>query len=221
MTTIFLILNLALNISTNKIMNEKKYLALGDSYTIGESVKESERYPIQLAVKLKGDNIILSEVNIIAKTGWTTDELNAAIDQKNPNNDYDFVTLLIGVNNQYRGRDTANYRDEFAALLERSIGFTSSKENVIVISIPDWGVTPFAKEKGKDKQQVTSEIDIFNKINLEETLKRNIKYVDVTDISREALNDLSLLAEDGLHPSGKMYSLWVERIYPIAKSILE
>ena len=134
---------------------------------------------------------------------------------------FSLFTLLIGVNNQYRGRDTANYRDEFAALLERAIGFTSSKENVIVISIPDWGVTPFAKEKGKDQQQVTTEIEIFNKINLEETLKRNIKYVDVTDISREALNDLSILAEDGLHPSGKMYSLWVDRIYPIAKSILE
>lgn len=221
MTTIFLILNLALNISTNKIMNEKKYLALGDSYTIGESVKESERYSMQLAEKLKEDNIILSDVNIIAKTGWTTDELNAAIDKRNPNNDYDLVTLLIGVNNQYRGRDTANYRKEFSTLLEKAIGFTSSKENVIVISIPDWGFTPFAKEKGKDQKQVSAEIDIFNKINLEETLKRNIKYVDVTDISREALNDLSLLAEDGLHPSGKMYSLWVERIYPIAKSILE
>lgn len=221
MTIIFLILNLALNISTNKIMNEKKYLALGDSYTIGEGVKESERYPIQLKDKLKEAGINLNEVNIIAKTGWTTDELNAAIDKQNPNSDYDLVTLLIGVNNQYRGRDTANYRDEFAALLERAIGFTSSKENVIVISIPDWGVTPFAKEKGKDQQQVTTEIEIFNKINLEETLKRNIKYVDVTDISREALNDLSILAEDGLHPSGKMYSLWVDRIYPIAKSILE
>ncbi|MAT58642.1 MAG: lysophospholipase [Ignavibacteriae bacterium] len=221
MTIIFLILNLALNISTNKIMNEKKYLALGDSYTIGEGVKESERYPIQLKDKLKEVGINLNEVNIIAKTGWTTDELNAAIDKQNPNSDYDLVTLLIGVNNQYRGRDTANYRDEFAALLERAIGFTSSKENVIVISIPDWGVTPFAKEKGKDQQQVTTEIEIFNKINLEETLKRNIKYVDVTDISREALNDLSILAEDGLHPSGKMYSLWVDRIYPIAKSILE
>lgn len=221
MTIIFLILNLALNISTNKIMNEKKYLALGDSYTIGEGVKESERYPIQLKDKLKEAGINLNEVNIIAKTGWTSDELNAAIDKQNPNSDYDLVTLLIGVNNQYRGRDTANYRDEFAALLERAIGFTSSKENVIVISIPDWGVTPFAKEKGKDQQQVTTEIDIFNKINLEETLKRNIEYLDVTDISREALNDLSLLAEDGLHPSGKMYSLWVDRIYPIAKSILE
>lgn len=221
MTIIFLILNLALNISTNKIMNEKKYLALGDSYTIGEGVKESERYPIQLKDKLKEAGINLNEVNIIAKTGWTTDELNAAIDKQNPNSDYDLVTLLIGVNNQYRRRDTANYRDEFAALLERAIGFTSSKENVIVISIPDWGVTPFAKEKGKDQQQVTTEINIFNKINFEETLKRNIKYVDVTDISREALNDLSLLAEDGLHPSGKMYSLWVEKIFPIAKSILE
>lgn len=137
MTIIFLILNLALNISTNKIMNEKKYLALGDSYTIGEGVKESERYPIQLKDKLKEAGINLNEVNIIAKTGWTTDELNAAIDKQNPNGDYDLVTLLIGVNNQYRERDTANYRDEFAALLERAIGLTSSKENVIVISIPD------------------------------------------------------------------------------------
>lgn len=221
MTTIFLILNLALNITTNKIMNDKKYLALGDSYTIGESVAVSERYPIQLAEELKGAGINLSEVNIIAKTGWTTDELDEDITKESPSNDYDLVTLLIGVNNQYRGRDTSNYRNEFSDLLDRVVRFTSSKENVIVISIPDWGVTPFAKEKGRDQEKVRNEIDAYNKINLEESIKRNIKYVDVTEISRKAELDKSLLAKDGLHPSGKMYSLWVEKIFPLAKSILE
>ena len=212
---------LLLNINTKEPMINKKYLALGDSYTIGESVLKSERYPNQLKTELEKNNITLDAVDIIAKTGWTTDELSSAIDEKNPKNDYDLVTLLIGVNNQYRGRDSANYRKEFSDLLDRAIGFTTSKENVIVISIPDWGVTPFALQKGKDKLNIGQEIDNYNRINFEETLKRKVKYVDVTELSRRAEKDKTLLADDGLHPSGKMYSLWVEDIFPIAKSILE
>jgi len=183
-----------------------RYLALGDSYTIGESVPESERYPVQLARELK-----MGEPEIIAKTGWTTDELNAAIDKANPHGPYDLVTLLIGVNNQYRGRGADEYRTQFVALLQRAIGFAGGKtKNVVVVSIPDWGVTPFAK--GRDRAKIAREIDQFNAINREETLRAGARYVDITAESRQAANDTALVAGDGLHPSGKMYSEWTRMI---------
>ncbi len=183
-----------------------RYLALGDSYTIGESVAVEERWPVQLAKRWK-----LGEPEIIAKTGWTTDELNAAIDKANPQGPYGLVTLLIGVNNQYRGRSSAQYRDEFRALLQRAVGFAGGKaKNVIVVSIPDWGVTPFAKER--DRAKIAREIDEFNAINREETAKAGARYVDITPISRRAASDESLVAPDGLHPSGKMYTEWVGEI---------
>jgi len=183
-----------------------RYLALGDSYTIGESVPESERYPVQLARELK-----MGEPEIIAKTGWTTDELNAAIDKANPHGPYDLVTLLIGVNNQYRGRGADEYRTQFVALLQRAIGFAGGKtKNVVVVSIPDWGVTPFAK--GRDRAKIAREIDQFNAINREETLRAGARYVDITPESRQAANDTALVAGDGLHPSGKMYSEWTRMI---------
>jgi len=183
-----------------------RYLALGDSYTIGESVTESDRYPVQLAHALK-----MSEPVIIAKTGWTTDELNAAIDKADPHGPYDLVTLLIGVNNQYRGRSADEYRTQFAALLQRAIGFAGGKaRNVVVISIPDWGVTPFAK--GRDRAKIAREIDQFNAINREETMRAGARYVDITPFSRTAANDATLVAGDGLHPSGKMYSEWTRLI---------
>ena len=183
-----------------------RYLALGDSYTIGESVPESERYPVQLARELK-----MGEPEIIAKTGWTTDELNAAIDKADPHGPYDLVTLLIGVNNQYRGRSADEYRTQFVALLQRAIGFAGGKtKNVVVVSIPDWGVTPFAK--GRDRAKIALEIDQFNAINREETLRAGARYVDITPESRQAANDAALVAGDGLHPSGKMYSEWTRMI---------
>jgi lysophospholipase L1-like esterase len=183
-----------------------RYLALGDSYTIGESVAESDRYPVQLAHALK-----IGEPQIIAKTGWTTDELNAAIDRADPHGPYGLVTLLIGVNNQYRGRSADEYRQQFAGLLQRAIGFAGGKaKNVVVISIPDWGVTPFAKNR--DRAKIGREIDQFNAINREETAKAGARYVDITPESRKAADDKSLVAEDGLHPSGKMYSEWTQLI---------
>ena len=181
-------------------------LALGDSYTIGESVAETDRYPVQLAHALK-----IGEPQIIAKTGWTTDELNAAIDKADPHGPFDLVTLLIGVNNQYRGRSADEYRQQFTGLLQRAIGFAGGKaKNVVVISIPDWGVTPFAKDR--DRAKIAREIDQFNAINREETLKAGARYVDITPESRKAANDPSLVAGDGLHPSGKMYSEWTQLI---------
>lgn len=188
-----------------------RYLALGDSYTIGESVAASERFPVQLAKQLG-----LGEPEIIAKTGWTTDELNAAIDAAKPHSPYELVTLLIGVNNQYRGRDTEQYRREFAALLQRAIGFAGGHaKHVVVVSIPDWGITPFAE--GRDRAKIAREIDQFNAINREETQRAGAHYADITPVSRR---ETTLIAPDGLHPSGAMYTKWVDVIVPEARTAL-
>jgi lysophospholipase L1-like esterase len=195
--------------TTPASVEHTRYLALGDSYTIGESVPESDRFPVQLARQLG-----LGDPQIIAKTGWTTDELNAAIDAAHPTGPYELVTLLIGVNNQYRGRDAEQYRGEFAALLQRAIGFAGGKaSNVIVVSIPDWGVTPFAE--GRDRAKIGAEIDHYNAINREETMKAGAKYADITPVSR--VSDPALFAGDGLHPSGKQYAEWVKVIAPIVQ----
>jgi lysophospholipase L1-like esterase len=184
----------------------RRYLALGDSYTIGESVDASERFPVQLARALN-----LGEPQIIAKTGWTTDELNAAIDAANPEGPFDLVTLLIGVNNQYRGRSADEYRTQFAALLQRAIGFAGGDASkVVVVSIPDWGVTPFAE--GRDRATIAAEIDQFNAINRDEAQRAGAKWVDITPISRGS--DPALVAPDGLHPSGKQYAAWANAIAP-------
>ncbi len=192
-----------------------KFLALGDSYTIGESVDESERWPVQLAAALSKRDVSIADPVIIARTGWTTDELNAAIDKANTDKSgtFDLVTLLIGVNNQYRGRSAEEYRSEFKALLQRAIGFVGGKpSHVIVISIPDWGVMPFAE--GRDHKQIAKEIDVFNAINWEEAVRAGVQYADITPISREAGRYPELIASDGLHPSGVQYKSWVETIEP-------
>ena len=201
--------------------NSCRYLALGDSYTIGESVQPSERWPVQLVNLLRKEQIEIDDPLIIAKTGWTTDELMDGIEKEKPDGTYDVVSLLIGVNNQYQGRSTDEYRKEFRTLLERSIVFAGGKaSHVIVLSIPDWGVTPFAE--GRDREQIGIEIDEFNEINLEEAERRGVHYVDVTPISREASDNLTLLAADGLHPSGKMYEAWarlvLSTILPVLRS---
>lgn len=189
-----------------------RYLALGDSYTIGESAAENERFPNQLASLLTQEGYA-AEVTLIARTGWTTSELWAGIQMTHVQPPYDFVSLLIGVNNQYRGHDLEHYRDEFRLLLEKSIEFAGGETNrVFVLSIPDWGVTPFAA--GRDQGLIAHEVDLFNAVNREETEKAGAHYVDITAISRRAVKDRSLVANDGLHPSGIMYGLWVEMIYP-------
>lgn len=188
------------------------YLALGDSYTIGESVAEHERYPNILAKILRGKNVQLSDPQIIAKTGWTTDELKTAMNQANVyGKKFDWVSLLIGVNNQYRGRDVELFRKEFAALLDDAISLAGNNPNhVFVVSIPDWGITPFGKKS--PKQNISENIDRYNSVKKEETLKKKVIFVDITPISRMADKDLSLIANDGLHPSGKMYKMWAEKI---------
>jgi len=206
----------------NKMQGLKtmRYLALGDSYTIGESVAEAERWPVQLATRLQATGVPLEPPQIIARTGWTTDELMTAIERQNPQGPFDLVSLLIGVNNQYRGRDSAEYRAQFHTLLQTALTLAGGKpSHVIVLSIPDWGVTPFGR--GNDRPKIASEIDQFNAINREETVQAGAHYVDITPISRQAAGDATLIAEDGLHPSGKMYRLWVELVEPIAQAALK
>jgi lysophospholipase L1-like esterase len=184
---------------------EVNYLALGDSYTIGESVLEQDRWPNQLADQLK-----LAHPKIIATTGWRTDDLASAIKNADLKDEYDLVSLLIGVNNQFQGKSAAQYEIEFEQLLKTSIKLAKGKtKNVFVVSIPDYGFTPY----GKPKQEIiTKQIDQFNAINKRITEKYKIAYFNITEISRKGLEDPTLVAEDGLHPSGKMYSLWVELI---------
>ncbi len=196
------------------------YLALGDSYTIGEGVAEEDRYPVQLRDTLETQGVVIEKLQIIARTGWTTDQLSDAMDNSQLDPSYDLVTLLIGVNNQYRGRNPENYRPEFIELLNRAIGLAGNDPSrVIVLSIPDWGVTPFAS--GRDSAQIASEIDAYNAINRQASEMAGVAWIDVTPISREAANRPELLASDNLHPSGLMYRYWVEYLYPIAYQILK
>lgn len=190
------------------------YLALGDSYTIGEAVSENQSFPYQLIPQLKSLGLdVVAKPKIIAKTGWTTDDLQSAIKAENLTQKYDIVTLLIGVNNQYRGYSATTYRKEFVALLQTAIGFANgNKKHVFVVSIPDWGVTPFGKNSGKSTAVIAQEIDAFNAVNKEETLALGVSYTDITPGSRNAATDVSLVATDGLHPSGKMYGEWAVKI---------
>jgi lysophospholipase L1-like esterase len=188
-------------------------LALGDSYTIGEQVEGQLNFPNQLVTLLNQKGFDFSPPAIVAKTGWTTDELQAAVKQANLHKSYDFVTLLIGVNNQYRGRSEQEYAPEFEALLKQAIHFAGNEtDHVIVLSIPDWGVTPFAQAHGRDKIQVAREIDTYNDTNRQIADRYHVHYVNVTAWTREAAIDHSLLAADGLHPSAKEYKRWAEKI---------
>lgn len=191
------------------------YLALGDSYTIGEAVAQNQSFPYQLAVMLNAQGVKAAMPGIIAKTGWTTGELQTAIQTAAITSKYDIVTLLIGVNNQYRGNSIDVYRTEFKALLQTAIGFAGgNKAHVFVVSIPDWGVTPFGKGSGRDVKSISKAIDAFNAVNKEETISAGVSYTDITPESRNVDTDVSLAASDGLHPSGKMYQEWVTLLAP-------
>ncbi len=191
-----------------------RYLALGDSYTIGEGVSEQERWPVLLATRLRAEGIPVAHPEIVAATGWTTDELSTAIDEADPQGPYDFVTLLIGVNNQYRGRGADEYRLDFRTLLNRAVAFADGiASHVLVISIPDWGATRFAN--GRDRENIGFEIDQFNEINREEA--RSAGYLDITPLSR---TQGKMVVEDGLHPNGNAYAAWVEVLLPVAHAQL-
>lgn len=209
--------------SPDTISNSKSYtyLALGDSYTIGEQVKQEESFPFQLQNALKANNFNVKAPKIIATTGWTTNELQNAIKQVNLTEKYDFVTLLIGVNNQYRGYSIETYKKEFSELLQQAIAFANGDKNkVFVVSIPDWGVTPFANGGPRSAQTIAEEIDIFNAANKQITLAAGVSYTDITPASRNAANDLALVASDGLHPSGKMYNQWAAALLPKITAVL-
>jgi lysophospholipase L1-like esterase len=198
-----------------------RYLALGDSYTIGEGVAEDGRWPLQLARALRDAGIPLADPRIIATTGWTTDELSAAIDAAEPPGDYDFVSLLIGVNNQYRGRDLDNYRAEFAALLERAIGFAGGDPGrVLVLSIPDWGATRFGRESGRDTGAIARELDAYNAAARAACSARGVAFVDITAASRAHGAQAAMLADDGLHPSAAAHADWARLALPVARRLL-
>ena len=187
------------------------YLALGDSYTIGESVELANSFPYQLKNSMGSKGYSITTPKIIAVTGWTTGDLKSAIAQANLTQKYDVVTLLIGVNNQYRGYSQTDYHTEFVQLLNTAISFANGdKLKVFVLSIPDYSVTPFAATS--DKTKIASEIDQFNAINKDESTKAGVNYLDITGISRQAAFDATLIAFDGLHPSAKMYGLWVGQL---------
>lgn len=215
------------NLSCKKHMQESSsptihtkaitYLALGDSYTIGESVSEQERFPVQLSNRLNNSQTYsVKETRIIARTGWTTANLMAELDKAGLNETFNLVSLLIGVNNQYQGRDTGEYTDQFTTLLNRAVELAgNNKRHVFVVSIPDYGYTPFGSS---DQERISGEIDNFNAINKRITDSFGIAYIDITPISRNT--DAALTAEDGLHPSAKQYGLWVDKIEPVIKSLL-
>ncbi len=189
----------------------KKYLALGDSYTIGESLDLSENFPNQFCSLMTQNERPFDTPQIIAKTGWTSDELMAAIAEIKPNFDYDLVTLLVGVNNQFRSKNIDDYYWQFYCLLCQAILFANSTpEHVIVLSIPDWGLTPFNKDR--DKALVSGEIDRYNSLNRELSHAFGVKYLDITHSTRMHANDSSYLASDSLHYSAKEYAEWAHQI---------
>jgi lysophospholipase L1-like esterase len=213
-----------------------RFLALGDSYTIGESVPAAARWPNRLTELLRAEGIAITSPDIVARTGWTGDELDAALDAieagasvsltdaeaaPRPAPPYQLVSLLIGVNNQYRGRPVDEYREQLRGLIARALGYAGGRpQRVIVLSIPDWGVTPFAQEHGRDGAQVGREIDAYNAAQHEECARAGVAFVDITALTREAAERRELLAADGLHPSAIDYERWAREALPSARKAL-
>jgi lysophospholipase L1-like esterase len=194
-------------------------LCLGDSYTIGESVEANENFPTQSVRLLNKEGNHFDAPEIIAMTGWTTDELKDAIDKSHVKKSFDFVTLLVGVNDQYRGRTVEEYKPQFESLLTQAIQFANGHSSkVIVLSIPDWGVTPFAKDR--DPEKIAQQINSYNEVNKQLAREHNVKYIDITTSTREAAGDPALVAPDGLHPSAKEYAKWAAKIYLAIKEQL-
>ncbi len=198
---------------------QKTYLALGDSYTIGQGVNELERFPMQAIIWLRLNGINIATPDYIATTGWTIGSLQNSLNFQTPVI-HDVVSLLIGVNDQYLTHDTTGYRQRFTQLLENAIQLAKGKkENVFVLSIPDYSVTPFAA--GNDTSRIRQEIDWFNAINKNVTTSYSCAYLDITPSTRDARYDLSLLANDGLHPSGLEYKKWAYRLGPLMLPVLK
>jgi lysophospholipase L1-like esterase len=196
-----------------------RYLALGDSYTIGQGVHENARFPAQTVALLRQEGFALKNPEYIAVTGWTTASHASAILRQMPQGPYDIVTLLIGVNDQYQHMDTGGYRTRFTGLLKKSVELAGNRPaKVFVLSIPDYSATPFVQEA--DKPRVSEQIDWFNAINKQITLQNKIAYIDITPSTREAKTDPTLVADDGLHPSGTAYKIWAEMLAPLIKQAL-
>ena len=193
------------------------YLALGDSYTVGEGIAARESFPFQVVNILRTKGIEFKSPKVVAKTGWTTDELQAAIHESKLHGQYDVVTLLIGVNNQYRKGSISDYVPEFESLLQQAIQFAGNNtRKVIVLSIPDWSVTPFGV--GPTQTKIASEIDLFNEANKRIAEKYKVHYLNITPSTRQAACDSALIADDGLHPSGKEYNKWAKKVAAIIRS---
>ena len=195
-----------------QVADSLKYLALGDSYTIGHGVPESDRFPVQLAERLESDGVVVEELRVLATTGWTTGNLKNAMAGANLPTDYDLVSLLIGVNNQYQGRSIEEYEKDFDDLLDSAIVHAGGDpEKVFVFSIPDYAYTPFGQNR-PNPAQISAQIDAFNEVNKALTDARGIRYYDITPISRLGLEQPELVAGDGLHPSGEQYRRWLELV---------
>ena len=197
------------------------YLALGDSYTCGEGVEPGGRWPEQLAAALRAEGVALAEPRIIAATGWTTDELEWGIDAAEPLGHWDFVSLLVGVNNQYRDRSAVDYAEQFRTLLQRAIRLAGDRaDRVLVLSIPDWGVTPFARADARGAAAIGRELDAFNAAAQRICEQDAVAFVDITPVSRERGDEPAMLVADGLHPSAAMYSEWTRLALPVARRLL-
>jgi lysophospholipase L1-like esterase len=193
----------------------RRFLALGDSYTIGEGVTDEERWPSHLTRLLQSRGIEIGEPHVVARTAWTTDELADAIDGEQVTGPFALVSLLVGVNDQYRSRPVRSFEAEFEKLVARSGAFAGGDiSRVIVLSIPDWGATPFAE--GRDRALIAAEIGAYNERARELATAAGAHWVDITAVSRAMLTDQTLVAVDGLHPTGEMYRLWAEQILPTA-----
>ena len=223
LSSFFLFLNCSVQkktVQNDSTTSDYKYLALGDSYTIGESVCDSCRFPEQLKKELDQSLNKEGDLKIIAKTGWTTTDLLKAIGQQKPTNDYDLVTLLIGVNNQYQGMPFSTYEKEFPELLNKAIHFAGGdKNNVIVVSIPDYAFTPFGQTKS-DPSNISEELDRYNAFANKISEKENVAFINITPITRKGLEDKTLVASDGLHPSKEAYNKFIPLLIEKAKQIV-
>ena len=199
-----------------------RYLALGDSYTIGEGVPADGRWPAQLAARLRAGGLAVDTPRIVATTGWTTDELSSALDAAEPiGRDWPLVSLLIGVNDQYRGRPVDDYAPAFAALLDRAIGYAGGRaDRVVVLAIPDWGVTPFAAASGRDRAAIARTLDAYNATAARVCAERGVAFVDIAPVSRAVGAEPAMLADDGLHPSAALYAEWTREALPIVHRLL-
>lgn len=228
---------LAVSMAAGAPTPELRFLALGDSYSIGESVEITGRWPNVLVQQLRQRGLTVQPAQIFARTGWTTAELEAALQASEggaevtlttgenaqaPTPPYPLVSLLIGVNDQYRGHTLDSYRQGFSTLLARAVAYADGQpERVLVLSIPDWGRTPFARSQGRDAGQISNEIDAYNALARELTLAAGAAFVDITELTREADSRPELLAADGLHPSAIDYARWAERAAPLAEAALK